>query len=176
MNPKHLILLIALSFGLAGISETNAQQTDTLYLDINTALKIALSENPTIKVAEMEITKKEYAKRSAQGALFPQINLIGQYQRAIKRQTMYFDGMGGMFGGGYVDPSEYTPQELEILKVLQKVMAPDPNAANEGIQVGRLNSYTGGLNVSLPLVVPSLWKNIQMSEVDIELAIEQSRS
>ena len=176
MNPKHLILLIALFFGLAGISKTNAQQSDTLYLDINTALKIALSENPTIKVAELEITKKEYANRSARGALLPQINLIGQYQRAIKRQTMYFDGMGGMFGGGNVDPSQYTPQELEILKVLQKVMAPDPNAATEGIQVGRLNSYTGGVNVSLPLVVPSLWKNIQMSEVDIELAVEQSRS
>lgn len=176
MNPKQLILLIALFFGLAGISETNAQQPDTLYLDINTALKIALSENPTIKVAELEITKKEYAKRSAKGALLPHIDLIGQYQRAIKRQTMYFDGMGSMFGGGNLDQTEFTPQELEILKVLQKVMAPDPNAANEGIQVGRLNSYTGGLNVSLPLVVPSLWKNIQLSEVDIQLAVEQSRS
>lgn len=176
MNPKHLILLIAFFFGLAGTSKINAQQPDTLYLDINTALKIALSENPTIKVAELEITKKEYAKRSAKGALLPHIDLIGQYQRAIKRQTMYFDGMGSMFGGGNVDPSEFTPQELEVLKVLQKVMAPDPNAANEGIQVGRLNSYTGGLNVSLPLVVPSLWKNIQLSEVDIELAMEQSRS
>lgn len=31
------------------------------------------------------------------------------------------------------------------------------------------------MNVSLPLVVPSLWKNIQMSEVDIHIAMEQAR-
>ncbi|HBK32087.1 MAG TPA: TolC family protein, partial [Porphyromonadaceae bacterium] len=46
----------------------------------------------------------------------------------------------------------------------------------EGIQVGRKNSWTTGVNVSLPLVVPSLWKNIQISQVDIELAMEEARS
>ncbi|HCB00326.1 MAG TPA: TolC family protein, partial [Porphyromonadaceae bacterium] len=48
-----------------------------------------------------------------------------------------------------------------------KMFAPDPESAGEGIQMGRLNVYTAGLNVSMPLVVPSLWKNIQMSRVDI---------
>ena len=42
--------------------------------------------------------------------------------------------------------------------------------------MGRYNMWTSGLNVSLPLIVPSLWKNIQMTEVDIELALEKSRS
>lgn len=178
MNPRLFFPLLLFSFGLAGLSAAKAQQqSDTLHLDINTALEIALSENPAIKVADMEIRKKEYAKRSAYAALMPQIDLIGQYQRTIKRQTMYFDGMEGMFGGGSnIDPSQYTPQEIEILKVLNKVMKPDPSAAEEGIQVGRLNSYTSGVNVSLPLVVPSLWKNIQMSEVDIRLAMEKARA
>ncbi|PLB86541.1 TolC family protein [Dysgonamonadaceae bacterium] len=134
--------------GLLGLSNANAQQRDSLSIDLNTALEIALSENPNIKVADMEITKKQYAKKSAYGALLPEINLIGQYQRTIKKQTMYLDGGFGS----------------------------DAEGAQDGIQVGRWNMYTGGMNISLPLVVPSLWKNIQMSEIDIQTSMEQARS
>ncbi|WP_298650503.1 TolC family protein [uncultured Proteiniphilum sp.] len=174
MNLRSIILLLLL-LGLTGLSTVTAQQTDSLRIDLNRALEIALSENPTVKVADMEITKKQYAKKSAYGALMPQMDLIGQYQRAIKRQTVYFDEGFSMFGGD-VDPSDYTEEEREILQVLQKVMAPDPESSGEGIQMGRFNSWSAGLNVSLPLVVPSLWKNIQMSEVDIQLSIEQARA
>ncbi|MBK5195245.1 MAG: TolC family protein, partial [Proteiniphilum sp.] len=161
--------------GFTGISTASAQQTDSLHLDLNSALEIALSENPTVKVADMEITKKEYAKKSAYGALMPQLDIIGQYQRAIKRQTVYFDEGFGL-GGGDIDPDQYTPEELQILQVLNKVMLPDPETSGEGIQMGRFNVWSAGLNVSLPLVMPSLWKNIQMSEVDIRLAMEQARA
>lgn len=151
-----------------------AQQSDRLEIDLNTALEIALSENPTVKVADMEIEKKQYARKSAYGALLPQVDLIGQYQRAIKRQTVYFDeGFG--FGGGDVDPSDYTPEELQVLQVLNKLMMPDPETSGEGLQMGRFNVWSAGMNVSLPLVVPSLWKNIQMSDVDIHIAMEQAR-
>ncbi|HOV36512.1 MAG TPA: TolC family protein, partial [Dysgonamonadaceae bacterium] len=158
--------------GLLGLSNANAQQRDSLSIDLNMALEIALSENPNIKIADMEITKKQYAKKSAYGALLPEINLIGQYQRTIKKQTMYLDG--GFFGGD-IDPTQYTPEELKVVEVLGKMMTP-AEGAQDGIQVGRWNMYTGGLNVSLPLVVPSLWKNIQMSEIDIQTSMEQARS
>ncbi|MDD2512551.1 MAG: TolC family protein, partial [Proteiniphilum sp.] len=62
---------VALLLGVAGISGISAQTADSLYIDLNTALEIALSENPKVKVADMEITKKEYAKKSAYGALLP---------------------------------------------------------------------------------------------------------
>jgi Outer membrane protein len=163
-----------LLLGFTGISTAAAQRTDSLLIDLNTALDIALNENPTVKVADMEITKKQYAKKSAYGALLPQLDLIGQYQRAIKRQTVYFDEGFGL--GGDIDPSDYTPDELEILQVLNKVLMPDPETSGEGIQMGRFNVWSAGLNVSMPLVVPSLWKNIQMSEVDIRLAMEQARA
>ena len=160
---------------VTGFTGLQAQPADSLTIDLPTALEIALSENPKVKVADMEITKKENAKKSAYGALLPQFDLIGQYQRAIKRQTVYFDEGFGM-GGGDVDPSQYTPEELQILQVLNKVMMPDPESSGEGIQMGRFNVWSAGMNVSLPLVMPSLWKNIQMSEVDIRLAIEQARA
>lgn len=175
MNLRSIILLCVLLSGLVGLSTAKAQQTDSLKIDLNRALEIALSENPTIKVADMEITKKQYAKKSAYGALMPQMDLIGQYQRAIKRQTVYFDEGFGM--GGSVDPSQFTPDELKIVEVLGKMMGGGGDAdSGEGIQMGRFNVWSAGLNVSLPLVVPSLWKNIQMTEVDIELSIEQARA
>jgi len=174
---KQLLKLLrnaVLLLGFSGITTAAAQQADSLRVDLNTALEIALSENPTVKVADMEVEKKQYAKKSAYGALLPQVDLIGQYQRAIKRQTVYFDeGFG--FGGGDVDPGDYTEEELRILGVLNKLMMPDPETSGEGIQMGRFNVWSGGMNVNLPLVVPSLWKNIQMSEVDIRLAMEQAR-
>ena len=170
-------LIVAVLLGVASVSSAKAQQADSLHIDLATALDIALSENPTVKVADMEITKKEYAKKTAYGALLPQMDIIGSYQRAIKRQTVYFDeGLG--FGGGDIDPTQYTPEELQIMEVVGKMfsMGGDSESSGEGIQMGRFNVWSAGLNVNLPLVVPSLWKNIQMSEVDINIAMEQARA
>ncbi len=174
MNPRMFMMFLVMLFSFKGLTIVNAQQTDSLQIDLNSALDIALSENPTIKVADMEITKREYAKKAAYGALMPQMDIIGSYQRAIKRQTVYFDEGFGI--GGNVDPSDYTPEELKILEVFGKMMSPDPESSGDGIQMGRFNMWSTGLNVSMPLVVPSLWKNIQMSEVDIRLSMEQARA
>ena len=73
------VLLLAAVTTISGIS---AQSIDTISINLPKALEIALSENPKVKVADMEITKKEYARKSAYGALLPQFDLIGQYQRA----------------------------------------------------------------------------------------------
>lgn len=175
MTKKRISIVLITIGALFAIPSVKAQEQTKLIVDLNTAIDIALSENPSIKIADMEITKKQYSKKSAYGALFPQIDLIGQYQRTIKQQTMYMDGAFNMFGD--VDPSKFEPHELEILDVLSRAMAPDPDAdPNQGIQVGRKNMWSGGLNVSLPLVVPSLWKNIQLSQTDIEFSMEQARS
>ncbi|MDD3511124.1 MAG: TolC family protein [Fermentimonas sp.] len=174
MNPKMFTVLFVMLLSFKGLTIAKAQQTDSLYIDLNSALDIALSENPTVKVADMEITKKEYAKKTAYGALLPQMDIIGSYQRAIKRQTVYFDEGFGF--GGDIDPTKYTPEELKIMEVVGKMFAPDPETSGDGIQMGRFNVWSAGLNVNMPLVVPSLWKNIQMSEVDISLAMEQARA
>ena len=174
-------IIVLMICGLLGLSDANAQEKpdagEVLHLDLETAVQIALSENPLVKVANMEVEKKIYAKKSAYGALLPQVDLIGQFQHTLKRQTMYLDSdMSSLFGGGSVDPGSFTPEELKVVEVLGKMMAPDPNSSSDGIQVGRKNMWTGGVSVSLPLVVPSLWKNIQMSKVDLEMAVEQSRA
>lgn len=179
MKATKTSITVAVICGLMSVFVSNARggTQETIRVDLETAIQIALSENPVVKIADMEIVKKEHAQKSAYGALLPQIDLIGQFQHTLKRQTMYLDtDMGSLFGGGSIDPTEFTPEELEIAQVMGKLMAPDPDSSSDGIQVGRKNMWTGGINVSLPLVVPSLWKNIQISKVDLEMAVEQSRS
>ena len=64
---------------------------DTLKLDLGKALEIALSENPTVKVADKEIQKKKYARKGSYASLFPQISFAGDYNRTLKKQVMYMD-------------------------------------------------------------------------------------
>lgn len=97
MNKKNYliglltVLMIVISLP-AVLAKENVQGPDTLKLDLNEALIIALSENLTIKIAEKEITKTGYAKKGSYASLFPQINFSGGFQRTLKKQTMYIEG------------------------------------------------------------------------------------
>lgn len=71
-----------------------AQPEQKLVLSLEQALEIALSENPTIKIADQQIEIKRYAKQGTYASLYPQIDATASYQRVIKKQTMSMD-----FGG-----------------------------------------------------------------------------
>lgn len=71
---------------------------DTLSLTLDQALTIALSENPTIRVADREITRSDHTRRGTLASLFPQVDFSFSYQRTIEKQTMYMD-VEGMSGG-----------------------------------------------------------------------------
>jgi outer membrane protein TolC len=76
---------------LVTVTTAVAQQTETpktLILDLQKALDIALSENPTIKVADMEIERFDYVRRQALGNHLPQISAGGQYTMSIVKQEM----------------------------------------------------------------------------------------
>ena len=66
-----------------------------LLLSLDECVRIALNENPTIKVQEMEITRVDYSRKEVLGQLFPTINLAGQYTRNLSLQTMYMDTDAG---------------------------------------------------------------------------------
>ena len=57
----------------------SAEQT-ALTLTLEQALEIALSENPTIKVAEQEIEIKRYAKQEAYASLYPRFEAYREAQ------------------------------------------------------------------------------------------------
>jgi outer membrane protein TolC len=93
MNFKQLILFIALFFGITGLFQTKAQQSDTLRLDLNTALQIALSESPSIRVAEMEIQRVDYSKQAAWNNILPSLSASGQYAHFLSPAEMSMMGM-----------------------------------------------------------------------------------
>ena len=83
------------------------QQTDTTtapkWISLEQALQIALSENASVKVADMEIERTGYARKGTYASLFPKIDGNASYQRTIEKQVMYMDfdmgDMGGAAGG-----------------------------------------------------------------------------
>lgn len=62
-----------------------------LVLSREECLKIALSDNPTVKVADMEVTRVDYSRRETLAGVFPTVDFNGAYQRTIKLQTMSMD-------------------------------------------------------------------------------------
>ena len=92
MNNKFSILLLGM-FALAS-SALNAQTTaasDTMMLSVDDCVKIALNENPTIKIADMEITRVDYSKKETIGQLFPNVSFSAAYSRTLAKQTMYMN-------------------------------------------------------------------------------------
>lgn len=70
----------------------SVQAQDTLRITLEEAVRIALSDNPTIKVAGQEIQLKKEARREAYSGLFPEASLVGSYSRAIKKQSFAMRG------------------------------------------------------------------------------------
>ncbi len=90
---KRLVLMLGFIAATLSIS-AQEQQKEALVLSLNQALDIAISENPTIKVADQEIEVKRYAKQGTYAKLYPQIDATATYQRVLAKQTMSMD-----FGG-----------------------------------------------------------------------------
>jgi outer membrane protein len=90
-GKKMRFAAIALLFG-GLLTNVKAQETEVLSLNLDQAVEFALSESPTVKVANKEIEKKKYAKKGAYAALFPQVDFGADYSRTLKKQVMYMDG------------------------------------------------------------------------------------
>lgn len=172
-----MIEMVLLSAVMAAAPQTEADSSLTV-LTLEDAIKIALSENAAVKVADKEIERTQYAKKGSYAALFPQVDGTGSYQRTIKKQVMYMDG-GGFDIAGMVQP---------LLQPLYKQhpdlpdpfdVKPDPEegggSSNEGISVGRWNTWSVGISASMPLVNAQLWKSLKISGEDVELAVEKAR-
>lgn len=78
-------------------SEQSTPVATTLTLTREQCIEIALQDNPTIKVADMELKRVDYSKREVIASLFPAIDFSVAYQRAIELQTINMDmGAGPM--------------------------------------------------------------------------------
>ena len=197
MIKQSLIALLLFIPALAWAQyqgEAPEAQDSTLVLSLDDALRIALSENISVKVADLEIERTKYAQRGTYASLFPQINASGSFQRTLKKQVMYMGGGSssgsGSGGGGMasmfssaLDPINYYIQEL--MKQHPGAIAPytppeeDPSESSSsnggGIEVGRNYTWSAGINAQLPLVNVQLWESLAITGDQVELAVEQAR-
>lgn len=171
MNRKAILLVAAALFGglHAQAQETVPQQdtsTAPKLINLEQALQIALSENASVKVADMEIERTGYARKGTYASLFPKIDGNAAYQRTIEKQVMYMDFDMGSMGGGSSSEGDGSASGAESA----------PATSNNGIEVGRWNTWSAGISASMPLVNAQLWKSLKISDQDVELAVEAARS
>ncbi|MFA7081570.1 MAG: TolC family protein [Bacteroidales bacterium] len=143
---RKFLKLAFIGLCLANLN-TFAQVNSTLELDLETALRIAHDNNPTIKIAELEIQRVDYSRKEAIGNLLPNLNAGGQYTDNVMKQVMFLsESFAALMGG-------------------QKYM-----------EVGYKNSFVGSISSQLPLVNFSLWQTIKNKQNDIDMVIEKSRA
>lgn len=191
MSVRKIFIALALLVPCATWAQFQGNERpagdSTLVLSLEDAIKIALSENTSVKVADMEIQRTEYARKGTYAALFPQVSGSGSYQRTIKKQVMYMGGgddsesgggTSGMFSG-ILEPIEWYLNQLIAQHpgaIQPYVPEPTPETDNSGgIAVGRLNTWSAGISASMPLVNAQLWKSISLSADQVELAVEKAR-
>lgn len=154
-----------IAFFFAGNAGAAVLQTDTVCLSLDSCISIALSDNPLIKVADMEIKRMDYSKREVLGQLLPSVSFNGQYSRTLDKQTMYMN----MSRGGTPD-SESAGSEAG-----NEGATPGASASGGGIKVGLDNSYTLGFQASMPLIAPQLWKSLKLNDDQILEKAETAR-
>ena len=133
---KKLLTLICLSVASLCVAEAQELSSATaeqgqLNLSLDEAIEIALSDNPTIKVANLEIERYDYVRKQAVATLYPQVDASAQYSLALRRQEM-----------------------------------------TEGFSFGGKNTFNVAGTVSLPLFVPSVYRQIKMTRTQMEGAVE----
>lgn len=104
-------------------------------LTLDQAIEIALSDNPTIKVADLEIERYDYVKKQTVASLYPKLDVSGQYALALRRQEMA-----------------------------------------EGLSFGGKNTFNATASLSLPLFVPSVYRQMKLNETQMALAVESARA
>lgn len=169
-TPKTEVQLI--------LEEADSAETPVV-ISLEQALKIALSENIAVKVADKEIERTKYAKKGTYASLFPQIDATGSYQRTIKKQVMYMDFDMSSFGGGSAAGSGSTGSGTAGTGEGSGTGAGSTASSsknNGGLEVGRWNTWSAGLSASMPVVNAQLWKSIKISGMDVELAVEKARA
>ena len=91
-------LLLAVAVLYAG-GYVRAQETkDTLTLTLDRSLEIALSDNPTIKVAEEEIALKKVTHKETWQNLLPQASIDGTWNHTISAAQMNLGGQSFKMG------------------------------------------------------------------------------
>jgi len=92
MKRNFKTLLIVSFIGISSLAVAKAN--DTLKISLKQAIEIGLSKSPTIKIADKQLQRVDYSNKEKMAALYPNISASGSYQRALKKQRMFFSFPG----------------------------------------------------------------------------------
>lgn len=124
----------------------SAQNEVRLHLTLQECVDIALSENPTIKIAEKDIEIKKVADQETWMNLLPTVEATGALQHSIK-----------------------------VAEIKAKMPGSDkPQSFKMGMDGS--TTAQGGLTVSLPIFAPAVYQSMRLTKDDIKLAKEKARS
>ena len=115
MKMKMQLMTIVAFLTASSLTAKAQESIPTMQITLDKAIELALSDNPTMKVADKEIELKQVAKTETWQNLLPQVSLDGAIQYNIQVASMKMD-MGG--------------QTMEI-----KMGKDDSNTWNAGLQV-----------------------------------------
>ena len=93
---KKFLCLICMGLMSLGVAMAQNAGGNTLTLTLEEAIDLALSDNPTVKVANLEIERYDYVRKQTLSSLYPQADASLQYSLALRRQEMT---EGFSFGG-----------------------------------------------------------------------------
>ncbi len=169
MKRLLFISILALSTSVGASAQDTATQTDTTsapkIITLEQALRIAVSENASVQVADMEVERSGYERKGTYASLFPQVDGSASYQRTINKQVMYMDF--DMSGSGSGDWESGAAAEGD---------SSASGSTVDGFEVGRWNTWYAGISASMPLVNAQLWESLRVSGQSVELAVEKARS
>lgn len=135
---RYTLLIKKMLLLIAAVATTLGASAKTLNVTLDECIRIALNDNPSIIVADMEIQRVDYSKKETLSQLFPQVNFTANYSRTLAKQTMVM--------------------------------------MDQEFKVGTDNQHSVGFQGSLPIIVPTLWKSIKLSDTQILQNIENARS
>ena len=135
VKPVWALVLLAMMV-------TGAKAQDTLRVTLQDAIQIALSENPTIKVADQEIQLKKEANREVVWNLIPEVSLVGSFNHTIEKQSFAIMGqvmrvgtMNNASGGITASLPVFAPALYQSMKLTKK----DVELAMEKARSSRLD-------------------------------------
>ena len=79
--------VLGMAWAVAAAAQ-GVQPGGTLTLTLDRAVEIALSDNPTVRIADMEVERYDYAKGQTWGTLLPQVSVDGTYTRSVVKQEI----------------------------------------------------------------------------------------
>lgn len=121
-------------------------QTTKMDLTLSKAIEIALDENPTIKIANMDIERAEYVVKETKSSLYPTVEGDLSYAYNLMLPVMFMPD--GIFGEGTGGAMSY----------------------------GYSHSYTGSVTASAPIYSAAMFKSIKLTEEQLLMSLETARS